>query len=177
MKYRLCLIAAALALAGCAQQEMGDLHKFISDVKARPPTAIEPIPQIKQAETFLYVANDRRDPFAAFMEAESPTEVATVGGLTPDFNRRKEELEAYPLDSLSMVGTLEQSSDYWALVKTKEGTIHRVKPGNYLGQNHGRILAISEDRIDLQELVQDSKGGYLEHNAALALGERNEEKR
>ena len=89
----------------------------------------------------------------------------------PDFNRRKEELESYSLDTLRMVGTLEQEGTIWGLVQTKDGTIHRVKTGNYMGLNYGRIVRISEDKIELSELLQDGAGGYVENAAALSLGE------
>lgn len=93
-------------------------------------------------------------------------------GPRPDPNRRREELEGYPLDTLKMVGTLEKQSHYWGLVQTKDRMIHRVELGNYLGENYGRILDIDEDRISLRELIQDGAGGYLERQASLALGER-----
>jgi type IV pilus assembly protein PilP len=91
-------------------------------------------------------------------------------GIRPDPNRRKEELESYALDSLRMVGTLEQEEQTWGLVKTSDGTIHRVAPGNYLGQNDGRITQISEEKIELIELVPTGSG-FLEKEAAVALGE------
>ena len=106
------------------------------------------------------------------MESEDQEQMGLAeSGIAPDFNRRKEELESYSLDSIRMVGILEQLGVTWGLVKTKEGTIHRVKTGNYMGQNHGRIVQISEDRIDLTEIVQDGTGGYSERQASLALAE------
>jgi type IV pilus assembly protein PilP len=97
-------------------------------------------------------------------------ETVVESGLSPDFNRRKEELELYPLDSLRMVGTLEQEGVTWGLVQTKDGTIHRVASGNYMGQNHGRVVHIAEDQIKLVELVKIGSN-YQEQEAALALGE------
>lgn len=161
----------ALTLGGCAQQSMQDLHGFIAEVKARAPTPIDPIPQIKQAETFLYVADGRRSPFRkskAQAGMSSITE-AQGDGPRPDPNRRKEELEAFPLDALRMVGTLEMDPHYWGLIKTKDGTIHKVESGNYLGKNHGQIVSIDEGRISLRELVQNSAGVYRERQASLAL--------
>ena len=95
----------------------------------------------------------------------------TIRSISPDFNRRREELEGFTLDAIRMVGILEQSGVTWGLVKTKEGTIHRVKTGNYMGQNHGRINQITEDKIELTEIVQDGTGGYSERQASLALAE------
>ncbi len=169
---RMLLTCAVLALGGCAQN-MQDLHDYLAQVKARAPTPIDPIPQIKQAETFLYVADARRSPFTPSTASELVTVAATRGdGPRPDPNRRREELEGYPLDTLKMVGTLKKQSNYWGLVQTRDRMIHRVEAGNHLGENYGRILDIDEDRISLRELIQDGAGGYLERQASLALGER-----
>jgi len=168
----LIVIGLAILSVGCAQREMQDLHAYVAAVKARAATPIDPIPQIKQAETYLYVPDGRRDPFTPSQQSDLIAEASSASGPKPNLDRRREELETYPLDTMEMVGTLEQKQEYWGLVKTQDGTIHRVKPGNYLGQNHGQILVISEDKIDLNELVQDGRGGYLERQASLALGER-----
>ena len=120
---------------------------------------------------FVYADKDRRDPFTPQVDEEVATESVIDNGIRPDPNRRKEELETYTLDSLRMVGTLEQEEQTWGLVKTKDGTIHRVAPGNYLGQNDGRITRISEEKIELIELVPTGSG-FLEREAAVALGEQ-----
>ncbi|WP_456407808.1 pilus assembly protein PilP [Thiolapillus sp.] len=164
---------AALLLVGCAKQEMADLHEFVAEVKARPATPIEPIPQIKQAETYLYIGGNRRNPF---VKTEDGTEVLVntdTSGPRPDPNRRKEELETFPLDALKMVGTLDQNNAVWALVQSPDGTIHRVKSGNYLGHNDGKIVSIGEEKIDVVELIPNGSGGYLERQASLTLGERD----
>ncbi len=168
MRYLSVLIV--FLLAGCANTDMSDLHGFVADVKARPAGGIKPIPEFVEAETFLYLAADRRDPFVAQVEAEEVTQAIVENGIQPDFARRKEELEGYSLDSLRMVGTLEQDDQSWGLVQTREGTIHRVSVGNYMGQNHGKIIQVAEDKIELIELVQ-SGSGYIEKEAALGLGE------
>ncbi|HFD86367.1 MAG TPA: pilus assembly protein PilP [Gammaproteobacteria bacterium] len=172
MKYLYPAVLVML-LAGCANQDMGDLRKYVEEVKARPSTPIEPIPQIKQAETYLYVGGNRRNPF---VPTEDGTEVMVntdSTGPRPDPNRRKEELESFPLDALKMVGTLDQKNSVWALVQSPDGTIHRVKSGNYLGQNDGRIVSIEEEKINVTELIPNGSGGYLERQASLALGERD----
>ncbi len=172
---KLIVMALSLTLVGCANKEMGDLQAYIQKVKSRPPAPLEPIPQIKQAETFLYIAAGRRNPFEPEEEGEGfAPGAAGVTGLSPDLNRRKEELEHFSLDALNMVGTLEQNSNFWGLVQTTDGTIHRVKPGEHLGRNYGLILGISEDRIDLRELVRDGGGGYIERQAALVISELSE---
>ena len=169
---RMLIACVALALGGCTQ-DMQDLHDYLAQVKERAPTPIDPIPQIRQAETFLYVADNRRSPFVPSTASELVTAAAARGtGPRPDPNRRREELEGYPLDTLKMVGTLKGETDYWGLVQTKDRMIHRVGVGNYLGENYGRITDIDENRMSLRELIQDGAGGYLVRQASLTLGER-----
>lgn len=159
-----------LLLAGCANKDMSDLQSYVAEVKSRQPSGIEPIPEIKQVIGFVYSAKERRDPFTRQEDEAATAETVLDDGVRPDPNRRKEELEAFTLDSLRMVGTLEQDAETWGLVKTSEGTIHRVAAGNYMGQNDGRITRISEDKIELIELVPTGSG-FLEQEAAIALGE------
>jgi type IV pilus assembly protein PilP len=156
-------------LAGCADPGMGDLEAYVAEVKERRPGPIPPIPEVKQAETFVYVPGDRRDPFLPEDEGEIGPTVADINGPKPDPDRRKEELEGYSLDNLRMVGTLAQEEENWGLVQTSDGTIHRVRTGNYMGRNHGRIIRINEDKIELTELVPSGTGGWMERQQAVAL--------
>jgi len=158
-------------LSGCASSNLDELEGYVLAKKAEPPGRIEPLPEIKQIRTYIYEANERRDPFMPVESDEQEQASSAESGISPDFTRRKEELESYPLDSILMVGILEQLGETWGLVKTKEGTIHRIKTGNYIGQNHGRIIQITEDRIELTEIVQDGMGGYSERQASLALAD------
>ena len=172
--HRILLLVSLVSLAllsGCANPNLEELSGFIAEQKSRPPERIEPLPEIRQIETFIYADTGRRNPFLDINGEQTETASVAGSGIRPDFNRRKEELESYPLDAIRMVGTLEQIGATWGLVKTKEGTVHKVKNGNYMGQNHGRILLISEDRIELTEIVQDGSGGYIERQASLALAE------
>ncbi|HEC15019.1 MAG TPA: pilus assembly protein PilP [Sedimenticola sp.] len=161
-----------MLLAACENNQMNDLQQFVEEVKSRPPGRIAPLPQIKPIETFVYTASNKRNPFVLSegIEEEMVSE-ASDNGIRPDTLRRKEELEAFPLDTIRMVGTLEQHGSTWGLVQTKDGTIYRVQPGNYMGQNYGRITRILEDRIELTEILPDGQGGYLERQASLALNE------
>jgi type IV pilus assembly protein PilP len=166
---RLALIFLTALMVGCADTGMRDLEGYVDEVKARPPGPIPPIPEIKQAETYTYVPAGRRDPFTPEEEGELETVADDGTGPRPDLNRRKEELEGYSLDTMRMVGTLEQEETTWGLVKTSDGTIHRVRQGNYLGRNHGRIVRINEDQIELTELVPNGRGGWMERQQAVAL--------
>ena len=100
-----------------------------------------------------------------------PTSVAGPNALRPDVNRPREFLEQFSLDTLRMVGTLKLQSRVYGLVQTKDGLVHRVLPGNHMGQSDGRITAIEEGKISLIEIVPDGMGGFVERPAALALSE------
>ncbi len=165
------ILISTLLLGGCAEKNMGDLKQFVAEVKSRKAGHIEPLPEIKQIETFTYVSEGRRDPFASAVEERDAESVNVANGLSPDFDRRKEELESYALDSLRMVGLLEQEGTAWALVRNQERTIFRVKNGNYMGMNHGQITRITENQVELTEIVADSQGGYRERQASLVLAE------
>lgn len=161
------VLLVALGLGACGG-DMDDLDSYVNEVKARPGGRIEPLPEITPYEVFAYVADAEgfRSPFAP----DSPQAAPSAGGGTrPDPERSREYLEQYPLDSLRMVGTLEQGGTSYGLVQDTDGLIHRVVPGNYLGQNDGRIVEISESKIDVVEIISDGIGGYLERQAAVGL--------
>ncbi|MBI3344978.1 MAG: pilus assembly protein PilP [Gammaproteobacteria bacterium] len=172
-----CRIALGVALlggllAGCGNNTE-DLQSYIEQVKARPKGPIEPMPIIKPYETFAYTATNLRDPFTPpVVPGESKTQTAG-GGLKPDANRPKEALEEFPLDALRLVGSLERSGGKWSIVKAPDGAIYRVQPGNYLGQNNGKITRISDELIELTEIVEDGQGGWMERQASLALSEES----
>lgn len=164
----LMLFAAAVAMAGCAG-DMDDLDRYINEIKARPGGRIEPLPEITPYEVFVYTADAEgmRSPFVP--DAPQSAGGGPDGGTRPDMDRSREYLESFPLDSLRMVGTLELGGTYYGLVQTSDGLIHRVVPGNYMGQNDGRIVDINESEIELVEIISDGIGGYLEREAAVSL--------
>ncbi|MEO5702634.1 MAG: pilus assembly protein PilP [Gammaproteobacteria bacterium] len=157
-----------LPLAGCGGDKLDDLRSYVQEVKARPKGKIEPLPQIQPQETFAYSAATLRDPFSPPAQEAPPP---TVNKFIPDINRQKEVLEEYPLDGLKMVGTVESNGETWSLVRAPDGIIYRVKPNNYLGQNYGKIVSISEESIELIETIEDGQGGWLERPASLVLSE------
>jgi type IV pilus assembly protein PilP len=159
----------ALGLTACGG-DADDLDQYINQVKARPGGRIEPLPEITPYEVFTYIADEQgiRSPFVP----DTPQASGSAGGGTrPDPDRIREFLEDFPLDTLSMVGTLNIGDTQYGLVQTSDGLIHRVVPGNYLGQNDGRITDISESEITLVEIISDGIGGYIERDAAVGLSD------
>jgi type IV pilus assembly protein PilP len=169
---RFALALACLGLFGCSGDEHSDLRQFIAESEKLPHGRIPPLPEVKPYEPFTYSALDLLDPFKP-RKIEAP-KGAGAGSLAPDVNRRREPLEAYPLESLKMVGTLEQNKQMYALVRAPDNTLYRVRGGNYVGQNFGRIVGISESSVKLKEIVQDTGGNWEEKDQALLLQEEQE---
>lgn len=158
-------LGLALALAGCTSG-MSDLETYIAEVKSRPAPPLDPLPVMQQFETFEYAAQDLRDPFSN----PSDEQMSAAGtGPRPDPDRRKEALESFPLDGLDMMGTLGAADNLVGLIMDPDRVVHRVVAGNYLGQNDGRITSVTEDKIELVELVPDGSGGWIERSAEIAL--------
>ena len=170
MKSRLLFaIAAVAALASCGGEQYSDLRQFVKEADKLPHGRIPPLPDVKPYEPLTYDAYNLVDPFKP-RKIEPPKNAAS-GGIQPDLTRRKEPLEAYPLENLHMVGTLQQNNATYALVKSPDNNLFRVKPGNYIGQNFGLISEISESTIKLKEIVQDSGGDWTERISTLTLSE------
>ena len=171
MKTKYFLIASAVAclwLTGCGGEQHGDLKAWVKEQDNLPRGRIPPLPEVKPYEAIEYAAFDLTDPFKP--RKIEPPKGGQKGGLAPDPNRRREPLEAYPLESLKMVGVLQQRETF-ALVKTPDNTLFQVKTGNYLGQNFGRIIAVSDGAIKLKEILQDSNGNWEEKEQSLLLQE------
>jgi type IV pilus assembly protein PilP len=167
------LLLLSALLVGCSEGGFSDLQQYKAEVKARPKGTIEPLPEAKPVEPFVFKPEGLRDPFKAVSESEEieDTGLSIGDGIKPDTSRRKEELEAFPLDGLRMVGTVVMKANLWGLVKASDKTIYRVQVGNYMGKNYGRIIRILTDKIELMEIVPDKPGTWREQQASLALTE------
>lgn len=169
IKLSMVIVALAGSLAGCTREvtdtpgDAPNLVEWVAQVRARPAPPLDPIPVIKPFESFQFDGRGFRDPFDV-QAVEN-----TSGGLRPDSNRRRQPLEGFPLDSLDMVGTLGRGGGLVALVMGPDKVTYRVRPGTYLGQSDGRVVAVREDRIELIELVADGAGGWLERPATITL--------
>ena len=162
--------AVLLLLAGCGGgNDFQDLQAFMDEVDARPKGAIEPLPPFQRVPPFAYEAGTMRSPF------EPPVVVKRVernpGGpkVTPDFNRVKEFLEQYNIGQLSMVGTLAQGGVQFGLIRDQDGGVHRVQIGDFMGTDHGKVLAIGDTSIELIEIVPDGIGGWVERERSVLL--------
>ena len=153
-------------LAGCSSAD-DDLNNFIQETKREPGGRVEPLPEIKPYETFVYSDSEMRSPFMP----SAPGAGAGLAGVRPDQKRNREFLEQFSLDTLKMVGTLRLGGSMYGLVQTKDGLVHRVAVGEHMGQAEGKITDITPSKISLVEIVPDSLGGYMERPAALALNE------
>lgn len=165
-------------LSGCMNENpTADLEQFVRETEESQQPHIEPLPEIKPYKTFLYGArlDEFRNPFAPASGSDVAVRVQARSGSTegpkPDFNRRKEALEQYPLDALRMQGTLTQDGVNWGIVIAPDGAVYRVKADNYVGQNHGKIREITEDSISVMELVPDGVNGWQQRQAELALNQ------
>jgi type IV pilus assembly protein PilP len=165
---RAALCAGIVSLAACSQ-DISDLQSFIAQTKSAHVGSVKPLPQFKPYESFSYTAADLRDPFVATVDLEED-ETTKTSILNPDSTRPREPLEAFPLDTLSMVGILEQNDQQWGLIKDPKNLVHRVQVGQYMGQSEGRIIEINESAIYLVEIVPDGIGGYIERDASIAIG-------
>jgi type IV pilus assembly protein PilP len=168
---RIALMFAALGmtfgLAACSGQ--GDLHEWVAQVKARKGAPLPALPVVKTFETFIYQDQDRRDPFEP---APPEASAQTAAGPHPDQNRPREPLEAFPLDSLKMVGTIGAKGSVEGLVKDPQGVIHQVRVGDYMGQNYGHVTQVTASEVDVVELVPNGSGGWMERDASVALGDK-----
>ena len=161
-------LVCAVVLAGCVTAAcsggQSDLQKWIAETKKKPGGRIKPLREVKPYETFVYDDQGLRSPFV-------PSQASGFNSVRRDTKRAREFLEQFSLDTLRMVGSIKLGGTTYALVETKDGIVHRVTVGNYMGQNDGRITDISPSKIDLTEIVPDGLGGYMKRQAGLSLSQ------
>ena len=177
------VLLAILGVAGCVSGDMSDLEKQVSKIMSKPGGRLEPLPEIKPYEAYVYESGKlgARNPFKRFYVVEQSlaieeSEGPVDDGLTEEMrneiqNRNREELERFELDSIKMVGTLQNEDNHWGIVLDPGGIVHRVKTGNYIGLNIGKITSIEEEQIEVREIIKDNSGRYGERKALLPLTE------
>ncbi len=177
----LLVLSAVLMLSACSSDGVSDLEAFIVKVKAETPSRVEPLPELQAFEKYAYRAfiEDIKDPFVTWAtinpkadrSKKSKGDGEKGGGLLPDGGRDRQVLEAYPLETLTLMGSLEFANEYWGLVKAPDGMVYRVKAGNYIGQNHGKISVVTSDDLSLVEIVSDGLGGWKNRSVELSLND------
>ena len=167
-------IALGLALgmlAGCnASADFQDLQAYMDEVRAKPKGSIEPTPSFAPYEAFTYSVGSLRHPFQRQIKSEAAERHRGDRDVKPDETRIRQFLEEFNIETFTMVGTLGDNSGTYALVSGADG-VHRVRAGDYLGRNHGRIVEIGEAEINVLEIVPDGEGGWLERPRSLVLKE------
>ena len=171
---------AIILLAACVDQEMPDLTQEIAQIKAEKKVALLQMPAFPTETIVPYEGGSVRSPFEDFDKekkdaidpnANNNANALPPGCIRPDTYRNKEPLEGFPLDSLTMVGTLEEGNSMWALISDPQKIVHMIKVNNYIGQNYGKITSIIENKVDVVELYSDEIGCYFERSAAITMKE------
>jgi type IV pilus assembly protein PilP len=172
MKRLLVLAACVGMLSACSGDQHSDLKKELDDMTKGLRGRVDPLPQVRPYEPVPYQAENEVDPFRPdrIEVAMQKTPGAGQSGIKPDLDRPKEPLEAFPLESIQMVGSLTQGRETFGLVKAGPN-LYRVKKGNYMGQNFGVITGIDEAQISLKELIQEGSGEWVERSSSLQLQE------
>jgi type IV pilus assembly protein PilP len=170
---RLPTVLVVCGLVTACNQGLGDLQQFVQQTISRPPGRIEPIPEFQPYQNFEYTSHDLRDPFKLVdfrRPDENPETINNIAnGPKPNIDRIRQPLEDFPLDTLRLKGSVTQSGVKWGLVFAPDNTVHRVIEGQYMGQNHGRIISVTDQSIELTEIVPDGLGNYIERSSAVAL--------
>jgi len=154
-------------LSGCSEG-VSDLDDYFAAQRASPAKPIKPIPELKPYLRYVYPKHDK-DPFDIAMLIPDTAPKVIDNGIKVDVSRAKEFLEGFPLDGLSMVGTVDKENILWALIRTPDGGVQSIKQDNYLGQNYGQVLSISETEIAIKEIVPNGSGGFKERETLITL--------
>ena len=167
------ILGAAFVLSACGGSgDMDELQAYINETKAKPSGSIEGIRSFEIYEPYVYNSGAERSPFDKPVVIERRIIAKANSNVRPDETRTKDYLESFDIGALSMVGTLEWNNRDWALVKDNEGEIHRVRTGDYMGKNHGRVVRLNENSIELVEIVSNGLDGYIERPRIIELVER-----
>ncbi len=182
VKTLVAIVGLAVTTTACVNSDMSDLQAYADQVRSRKGTKVEKLPEIKPYERYLYQSSKKglRDPFATIFDVQQKdAEKIVVNSAEQQrlydelHSRNKEELEQFEIDDLRMVGTISREENMWGVVIDPDGIIYRIKSGNYLGRNAGKIMNIFEDRIEVREIISTSQGAWEERQATMALYEQD----
>ena len=174
---RICPLVLAMLVSGCVWVEgTDDLKQYTQEQRARPSGKIPPLPEFKAYESFVYEGSSLRDPFKPLVQiGSSQVSYDNQDALKPDMERDKEYLETFSLDVLEMVGTITHPNDQeiWALIKDPNNEVHQVSIGDYLGNDYGQIVSVSERELELVEIIPNGRGGWMKRPRTLSLEEQD----
>ena len=164
------MLAVVGLLSACGEvDKFDDLVDFVENAHKDRRPEIEPLPEIRLYEQFVYSATALPDPFAV-LNLLPGDDGASGSGISPDTNRRQEPLEKFSLDELLLVGSIQRNGEFWAIVRAPDGTVHRITNGNYLGMNFGRVVNVANYRVELKEVILGNDNRWVERNAFLGFG-------
>ena len=166
-----------LTLAGCGSSKEDDIRQWMVEERNQTRPKVTPLPAPKQFIPESYTNASAIEPFSNLKLTQAlkrdSAQVASNGALVaPELARRKEPLEAYPIDAMALVGSIVKGGQPVALLKV-DNLLYQVKPGNYLGLNYGKVTKISESEVTIREIVQDAVGEWIERTASLQLQEKS----
>jgi len=167
------IILIFCGFVSACNQGLEDLQQFVQETISQPPGEIEPIPVFQTYQNVEYTSQNLRDPFK-LVDFRRPNENQNTNnvktnGPKPNINRIREPLEEFPLDTLRLKGSVTQNGVKWGLVFAPDNTVHRVVKGHYMGQNHGQVISVTDQSIELTEIISDTLGNYIERSSAIAL--------
>lgn len=167
------LLAVASLAAGCGDGGVGEIRTWMKQVEKETVPQVKPLPEPKTFEPYGYHAREAPDPFSPVKLLGDVTVAQPDNANAPDVNRPKEVMENFPLDTMRMVGTMKKAGVTYALLQV-ERTLYRVRPGQRIGQNFGRITRVSEEAVEIRETVQDATGDWVERMAQIELQHNKE---
>ncbi|MFT6986343.1 MAG: type IV pilus assembly protein PilP [Psychromonas sp.] len=164
------LLLITLPLFSCVEVKVDDLSEFVVKTKSQIYPINDKVPALKKIEPIVFTQGDGRNPFSEpKAEVVAPTKNTPKSCPQPNFERKKQPLEMYSLDNLIMRGTLRIDDELWALVQVSGGELYKVKPGYYLGLNHGKVLKVTKNEVELLELASDRDGCWQERITQIKL--------
>jgi type IV pilus assembly protein PilP len=163
----------ALLLAACGDSDVREVRTWMDETKAQTKPSVKPLPESKEFVPYAYNQAQAPDPFSADKLAGPGTLAPQTSAAQPDLNRPREALEAYPLDTMRMVGMMQKGGVSFALVQI-ERSVYRVRAGQRLGQNFGQVTRVTPAAVEIREMVQDAAGDWVERISKLELQESKE---
>ncbi|MBR7801642.1 pilus assembly protein PilP [Undibacterium fentianense] len=169
---KLIILVLASSLAACGDNGVTELKEWMDQVKKEMHVKVTPVAEPKVFVPVTYSGGHLIDPFdsSKLLVVFARLKAANDNGLKPDFDRPKEALEGYALETMKMVGTIDNRKSLQGLIQIGKA-VFPVVVGGYMGQNFGKVISINESRIDLVETVQDASGEWTERKASLELQE------